>query len=334
MPLHIVRNDITKMHADAIVNTANYSPTIGGGTDTGIYMAAGPELLKQRETIGIIPVGESVITPAYRLTETNHIKYIIHTSGTDWRGGNYGEEDILRSCYHTALTLAKENQCKSVAFPLLAAGSFGFPLDTALCIAEESIRAFLSENELYVYLVLFDTKAFRRAKELFGKYIDEHITDDHVEQQQWNEYLTNEKMGLDISIMEMLKSLYSKAPLDQRIAMRDDVFAVELERLMQQKGLTAPQVYKAAFMTSQAFNRIIRHPDSRPNKQTAIQLALALELSLDQTQRFIGRAGYTLNNTDISDIIVKYFIQNEHYDILDIDRVLVKYGQKRLSKEK
>ena len=184
MPFQIVRNDITKMHVDAIVNTANSMPGYGAGIDSAVYEAAGKDkLLAKRHEIGAIDRGTSVITDGYNLPA----KFIIHTVGTAWQGGKAGEEDIIRSCYRSVFDVAVNNNIASLAIPLLASGSYGFPKGIALRIALSEIEAFMSESDMDVYLVVFDEKSVSLSSELYGD-IDEYINDNYVEEKNQEEY--------------------------------------------------------------------------------------------------------------------------------------------------
>lgn len=184
MPFQIVRNDITKMHVDAIVNTANPMPGYGAGIDRAVYEAAGKDkLLAKRHEIGAIDRGTSVITDGYNLPA----KFIIHTVGTAWQGGKAGEEDIIRNCYRSVFDVAVNNDIASLAIPLLASGSYGFPKGIALRIALSEIEAFMSESDMEVYLVVFDEKSVSLSSELYGD-IDEYINDNYVEEKNQEEY--------------------------------------------------------------------------------------------------------------------------------------------------
>ena len=166
MPLHIIRNNLLNMDCDAIVNTANPLPRIGAGTDSAVYAAAGEKrLLEARQKIGEIAPGCAAVTHGYALKA----RYIIHTVGPVWRGGEDNEETILRSCYRTSLRIAEAKRCKSVAFPLISAGSYGYPKEKALETAVEEIRSYLAHSNMIVYLVVFGQEAY----ELSGKYQDE-----------------------------------------------------------------------------------------------------------------------------------------------------------------
>ena len=173
MPFRIIRTNLTKVHADAIVNTANPMPVFGDGTDRAIYMAAGAdELLAERRKIGAISRGEAAVTKAFRLPA----RFIIHTVGPVWQGGDHGEFETLRSCYRKSLFLAEQLGCQSIAFPLISTGVYGFPRDKALDIALSCFREHLKDSEIDIILVVFDRKSFQLSEELVSdveQFIDE-----------------------------------------------------------------------------------------------------------------------------------------------------------------
>lgn len=184
MPFRIVRNDLTKMQVDAIVNTANPRPGIGGGTDRAVYEAAGRDvLLAERKKIGKIARGQAAVTPAFGL----QAKYIIHTVGPRWYDGRKREADTLRSCYENSLRLAKEKGCGSIAFPLISTGVYGFPKELALQIVIGTVSRFLTQEDMMIYLVVFDRKATRLSEKLFEK-IDARIDDAYVREKRKEEY--------------------------------------------------------------------------------------------------------------------------------------------------
>ena len=329
MPFEILRNDITKMKADAIVNTANPRPIIGSGVDSMLHQAAGPELLKARQAIGPIAVGEAAVTEAFAL----HARFVIHTVGPVWQGGGCGEEVLLRRCYDNALRLAAERKCRSIAFPLISSGNYGFPKDKALQVAIAAFSAFLLENDMQIYLVVFDRGAYRLSEQLFqgvASYIDQH----YVDSCELATYGAAPRRGRRLDrCMEVCESMAMPRPsmsLEDFLKAKDSGFTQRLRELILEKGLKNSAVYKRANISKQLFSKIINDPDARPTKPTAIALALALELDLEGTRDLIGRAGYALTNSSTFDLIIRYFIERKQYNVVEINIALYEFDQSLL----
>ena len=353
MPFQIIRNDITKVKADAIVNTANPRPVIGSGTDSAIYAAAGKDqLLVERKKIGNIEPGHAVSTPAFNLGA----KYIIHTVGPAWIDGNHGERDTLRSCYEQSLALAAELDCESIAFPMIATGVYGFPKDEALNIALSEVGKFLLTHEMKVILVVFDRKALELSKNLVGgitEYIDEHsvkalreveygggrmsknrLMEEErriaAERRRRRETSVLEEECLDESI-----ALPSAAPfsdvagksLDEVLGGKEDTFQQRLFKLIDASGLDDVTVYKKANIDRKVFSRIRCKEDYKPKKKTAVAFAIALELDMPTMLDLLSRAEIAFSPSSKFDLIVSYFISNGNYDIFEINAALFKYGQ-------
>lgn len=339
MPFEIVRNDITNMAVDAIVNTANPKPVIGSGTDAGIHAKAGPELLEARKKIGNIPVGNSAITPGYGLDA----KYVIHTVGPVWQGGEHGEENLLRQCYESALNLALENRCESIAFPLISTGNYGFPRDRALQIAISAFSTFLMEHELQIYLVVFHQDAFRLSEKLFNR-VASYIDENYVAAKETAEYgaafhRNNRSAYRRRRDMEVRESTAIGEPmpyaskamsLEDMLKQANAGFTETLLKLIDQTGKKDSEVYKKANISKQHFSKIRNNPNYKPTKPTAIALALALELDLDATKDLIGRAGYALTNSSKFDLIIRYFIEQGNYNVVEINLALYEFDQNLL----
>jgi O-acetyl-ADP-ribose deacetylase (regulator of RNase III) len=328
MPLEIVRNDITKMKVDAIVNAAKESLLGGGGVDGCIHRAAGPELLQECRTLGGCRTGEAKITGAYRLP----CRYIIHTVGPVWNGGKYGEREQLASCYRTSLALAKEHGCETVAFPLISSGIFGYPKDQALRVAVDTISEFLAENDMTVYLVIFSRAAYQIGNKLFADiaaYIDDHYVDAHTDSRR-------ERLRR-MSVLEgrALSAGAAAAPmvadnLDDLLAHLDAGFSETLLKLIDHSGKKDSEIYKKANVDRKLFSKIRNNPDYKPSKATAIAFAIALELNLDETRDLVARAGYALSASSKFDVIIEYFIRQKKYDIFEINEALFAFDQSLL----
>lgn len=320
MPLQIVRNDITKMKCDAIVNAANNSLLGGGGVDGAIHRAAGHGLLKECKKLGGCRTGESKITGAYKLP----CKYVIHTVGPVWQGGNYHEEELLSSCYRNSLQLAKAYECESVAFPLISSGVYGYPKEQALQVAINEICKFLADNDMLVYIVVFDKDGFRVSKKLvrdIAEYIDEHYVETH--------YSENRSRGLSRLLRQPETYPMQTASLNLAdvVNQLDESFSQMLLRKIDEKGLTDSQCYKKANVDRKLFSKIRNNVNYKPKKTTAIAFAVALELSLDETKEMLQKAGYALSHSNKFDVIIEYFIQKGEYDIFTVNEALFEFDQ-------
>lgn len=354
MPFQIIRNDITKVKADAIVNTANPKPRIGRGTDSAIYAAAGEEqLLAERRKIGEIAPGEVASTEAFNLDA----KYIIHTVGPAWVDGKHGERDILHSCYEKSLALAAELKCKSIAFPLIASGVYGFPKDEALNIALAEIGKFLLTHEMKVILVVFDRKALELSEQLVGgieQYIDEHSARMIRETEYGGDYAANIRRHETARMEEAEELLFhgmavpadeleeevdddnlppigipdvAGKSLDEVLGGAGETFQQRLFKLIDASGMDDVTVYKKANIDRKVFSRIRCKADYKPKKKTAVAFAVALELDLPTTLDLLSRAEIAFSPSSRFDLIVTYFITNKNYDIYEINAALFKYGQ-------
>jgi len=327
-PLEIVRNDITKMKVDAIVNAANETLLGGGGVDGCIHRAAGPELLAECRTLGGCKTGDAKITKAYRLP----CQYVIHTVGPVWNGGSHGERELLVSCYRTSLALAKEHGCETVAFPLISSGIFGYPKDQALRVAVDTIGEFLLHNDMTVYIVIFSRTAYQISSKLFAdiaEYVDDHYVDAHTDSRRDRlrrmSVLESRTLSADAAAAPM-----AVGGLDSLLAHLDAGFSETLLKLIDRNGKKDSEIYKKANVDRKLFSKIRNNPDYKPSKPTAIAFAIALELNLDETRDLVARAGYALSASSKFDVIIEYFIRQKKYDIFEINEALFAFDQSLL----
>jgi O-acetyl-ADP-ribose deacetylase (regulator of RNase III) len=347
MPFEIVRNDITKMHVDAIVNAANNSLLGGGGVDGVIHRAAGPGLLAECRTLGGCETGEAKITMGYRLPA----RYVIHTVGPIWHGGTHGERELLAACYRNSLELAFAHNCETVAFPLISAGAYGYPKDQAMSVAVDTITKFLFEHDMMVYLVVFGRTEFLTGKKLFRdvqEYIDDVYASTHVKRnvERSREMLWQQDEAAALELDQRLGSAYSdsvmpdSAPMsapsmaepamtmpdwEKMLKQTDEGFSAALLRLIDEKGMTDAQCYKRANVDRKLFSKIRSNPAYKPSKPTVFAFAVALELSLPETKSLLRKAGFALSHSSKFDIILEYFIKKRYFDIFEINEVLFQF---------
>lgn len=335
MPLEIVyRRDITKIACDAIVNAANSSLLGGGGVDGAIHAAAGPGLLEECRTLRGCDPGDAKITGAYELP----CKYVIHTVGPVWQGGALGEEELLRSCYKRSLELASERECASVAFPVISAGVFGYPKTEALAVAVEEISRFLKLSDMDVILSVYFpvTEAIRRG--LYAELSRRIGLADAPTGSGFAAYAAPAPSSRRPSrpILKRKASYRAEAvcadeaaqeSLEQRLKTIDESFAQMLLRKIDEAGMTDAECYRRANVDRRLFSKIRCDELYRPSKATALALAIALRLPLDQTREMLMKAGFALSPSSKSDIIVQYFIERGEYDIFKINEALFAFDQ-------
>lgn len=361
MPFIIEENDITTVSVDAIVNAANSSLLGGGGVDGAIHRAAGPGLLRECRKLGGCGTGEAKATRAYRLPA----KYVIHTVGPVYRGGGFGEEELLRSCYRSSLRLACELGCESVAFPLISAGVYGYPADEAVAVARSEILAFLEEHEMLVKLIIFDRRSFRIDPELLGdirEYVDDNYRGPRAEPNSiltQKEDIVQDKAHRPYSAAKLPfaapfrpkqkesaaapapgqafggyageaaaeAAAYADPDLDEMLSRLDESFSQNLLRRITASGMTDAECYKRANVDRKLFSKIRSDAGYRPSKPTVLAFAVALKLNIEETEDLLRRAGFALTRSKKFDVIVEYFIRRGRYDLYEINDALFAFDQ-------
>ena len=347
MPFKIIRDDITKVKADAIVNPVNPEVCIGGGVESAIYEAAGKEkLLEARKELGRLQPGKVGVTEAFNLDA----KYIVHVSGLYWKGGNSFEARCLKECYEKALKAALDKGCKSIAFPLLGTGTYGFPKDIGLDVAVSTFTEFLEEYEMDITLVVFGNDAVNVSGKLVDevrsfvddKYVKEALEAEYKEDRNIERYaLPNERFHLllkeetyDVLDNACTKDTFSaKQPGSLEAVLKNiykESFEKHLQQLINKKGLRNSEVYAAANISKQYFSKLLKG-QVKPSKDKMLALAVGLRLNMDETADFLRIGGYALSPISQTDTVVEYFIRRQEYNVLKINIVLFDYGLEPLS---
>ena len=335
MPFQIIRQDITKMRCDAIVNAANNTLLGGGGVDGMIHRAAGPELLRECRALRGCETGKAKLTKGYALP----CKYVIHTVGPVWQGGGYGEEALLRSCYTASLTLAAEYGCESVAFPLISSGAFGYPRTEALRAAAQSIRAFLAQHdEMTVYLTVYGRKTRLISEGLYHN-VQGFLDSNYIaapggslsERRRLSGGSTIRQTEDAMASMPMFSAMHAPAEgrpsLEEALKTLDESFSQMLLRKIDERGLKDSHCYKRANVDRKLFSKIRSDVHYRPSKTTALAFAVALELPPEETDELLRKAGYALSHSSKFDVIVEYFLRERIYNIDEINAALFDFDQ-------
>lgn len=345
MPLQIIRNDITKVACDAIVNAANSTLLGGGGVDGAIHKAAGKGLLLECMKLGGCKVGQAKITKGYNLP----CKCVIHTVGPKWRGGNHSEKQLLENCYKNSLALAKQNNCESVAFPLISSGVYGYPINEAFKVAVDTVAEFLMHNDMLVYIVVYNKNALAAGSKLFtdiAQYIDDHYVAEHSPYDSRRMENCNESIRLPQTTFLGNERVYAaseavrqdaSSPMENTIdlgdilnEMMDESFSQMLLRKIDEKKMKDSTCYKKANIDKRLFSKIRSNPDYKPSKPTVLAFCIALELSIAETNEMLMKAGFALSHSNKFDIIVEYFIKQKNYNIFEINEVLFNFDQSLL----
>lgn len=331
MPLQIVRQDITKIQCDAIVNPTNEALLPDGGTDAAIHKAAGPALYRACQRVGHLNVGEAAATLAFDLP----CQYVIHTVGPIWQGGEKGERALLERCYSNVLTVALKKRCKSVALPLISSGLHGFPKDQVLRIAIAAISDFLLKHELQITLAVFDRDSYRFSEKLF-RDVTEYIDDRYVmayanlaDQRKERRSFCGSKRILqpDMACCRRVETSVNDDLMSRMQGLGSHSFASTLFRLIDERGMSDVECYKKANVDRKTFSKIKCNQNYRPGKQTVIAFAIALELDLAQTQELLATVGLSLSPCNKFDIIIEFFIKRGNYDLAQINETLFEFDQ-------
>ena len=336
MPFEIVRGDIALMHTDAIVNTANPRVLVGAGVDARIHSAAGEKLLEARRKIGDLSVTDAVMTDGYDL----FARYVIHACGPRYIDGMHGEEELLRQTYRNVLQLAAEKNLESISFPLLSAGSYGYPKAEALHIAVSEFERFLETYEMEIRLVVFQKDVVKLSENLTAS-VRSFIDDVYVRAMEQEEHAMHairpeyRDRRNSHAIMEMpampagsaIEEKPSRKGLERFLKKREKGFSETLLEKIDASGKKDAEIYRKANISRKHFSKIRSNPDYHPTKNTVLAFAFALEMDLPETKKFLRTAGYALSRSSLSDVIVEFFLTTDNHDLYELNEVLFLYDQ-------
>jgi O-acetyl-ADP-ribose deacetylase (regulator of RNase III) len=328
MPFEIIRQDITKMKVDAIVNSTSIEPIVGGSTDRKIHQAAGPKLIEERKKYGFLKISEAILTEGYLLPA----KHVIHTVGPIYRGGNQGEAEQLKQAYLNCLKLAQKHALSSIAFTLISSGTLGYPKDQALDVAIDAIKTFLANQEMMIYLVVFDDTSFKLSKERV-KHVESYLSEHYAFGERYRNAGFEDRHVMYNAFEVDRLVIGSKRNISDVIEELDETFTQKLFRFIKDKNLNETDVYKNANMSRQHFSKIRSDDHYQPKKETVMGLAIAMRLSLDETKDLLASAGYAISPSMKFDIICQYHIENEIYDLYQVNLMLYHYEQKLIGAE-
>lgn len=316
MSLKIIREDITRVKADAIVNPTDAFYSGSGGTDKRVHKAAGELLDQYCAYLPKLEVGKAEITSSYGMENTN---YIIHTRGPEYIDGKHNERQLLEDCYRNSLELALKKKCKSVAMPLISTGTFGYPVKEAMKVANAVISDFILDNDMDVYLLVYKIEAFDISMKLYND-IKDYLSENGIFDNPYEEEEYRLMQRRNRSNMSSVVDIYSKPnaynPIEkgfEKNYVEDESFNECLRRFISEKNMVESDVYKGANITKQAFNKIYNE-GSIPKKNNVLALALGLKLNVYETEELLNKAGYSFEH-DKTDYIVKYLIQHNEYNV-------------------
>ncbi len=324
MPLRIIRDDILKVKASAIVNPSDTLLSGSGSIDFRIHDICKDALNLELQKYKYINTSDVILTKSYAL---DNCDYIIHVAGPVYSDGKHNEFDLLRKAYKNILNIALENNIKDIAIPLISSGTFNFPKKDAFNIAVEEINDFIADNDIDVTLVVYDDESFSISKQLnddVKDYINKKINKANRTRR------TESCITLCDNLPKVVEEYGSYSFVCQEskpIFELDESFSESLLRIIDEKGLKDADVYKKAGIDRKLFSTIRSKKDYHPSKKTAVSLCIALNLNLKQTNDLLKKAGMTLSNSNLFDVIIEYFIKNKIYDIYEINSVLLDNDQ-------